>query len=290
MSYAILRTKKIKSWAALGAVARHNDRRSSPVNADPAGQVVQLVGNGDIEAEARARLISAGIDPSRLRKDAVVAVEALLTASPRYFRPGCPAAAGVWDQDRLDAWLDRVKQFLGAEWGNRVVSVTLHLDEATPHLHVVWLPIDDTPRKRGPATRLNAGRWLDGAAKLRALQDRYGVAMAQLGLERGVRRSRARHDDVRRMYGAMQRDAETATTLTRRTAVKLGEAEFARRQAAEQERKARRLLDAVEAIYRQIQALLPDLVRSALATPIRQLRQQLAPVAERAERDDLVRE
>jgi len=86
-----------------------------------------------------------------------------------------------------------VKRFLVAEWGDRIVSVVLHTDEATPHLRVVWLPIDDAPRKRGPAVRLNAGRWLDGAAKLRGMQDRYAAAMAGLDLERGVRGSRSHH-------------------------------------------------------------------------------------------------
>lgn len=270
MAYAILRTRKLKSWAALGAAARHNDRRSAPANADPSRGIQMLVGTGDIEAEARARLLAAGIDPARLRKDGVLAVEAIITASPGFFRPGRDGAAGVWDPDRLAAWLDAAKRFLAAEWGDRIVSVVLHTDEATPHLHVVWLPIDDTPRKRGPAVRLNAGRWLDGAAKLRGMQDRYAAAMADLGLERGVRGSRIHHQKVARMYGAMQADADAAA--------------LARRQA-------QGLLDQAEALYRQVTALLPGLSRTALAVPLRSLNLLLrTPVAGRNRRNQVVRE
>jgi Plasmid recombination enzyme len=268
MAFAILRTRKLTSWAMVAAAGRHNSRQSSPINADPDGRIVHLVGAGDIVAEARARMVSAGIDPARLRKNAVVAVEVLLTASPGYFRPGRTGSAGVWDPDRLNAWLDAVKRFLAAEWGDRVVSVTLHLDESTVHMHVCWCGVDDTPRTRGPPVRLNVGRWLDGAAKLRALQDRYAAAMAELGLERGVRRSRASHQDVRRMYGSMQSDAEAAT--------------LARSQAEGLERQARTLLDQAEAIYRQAAELLPALARSVLAKPIKRLGALLRrPVAER---------
>jgi len=269
MAYAILRTRKLKSWAALGAAARHNDRRSAPANADPTRGIQMIVGTGDIAAEARARLIAAGIDPTRLRRDGVLAVEAIITASPGFFRPGRDGAAGVWDADRLAAWLDAAKRFLAAEWGNWIVSVVLHTDEATPHLHVTWLPIDDTPRKRGPAVRLNAGRWLDGAAKLRGIQDRYAAAMAGLGLERGVRGARLHHQKVARMYGAMQADADAAA-LSRR--------------------QAQGLLDQAEAIYRQAAELLPSLARSALMAPIRSLGALLRPVAGRGRQNQVVRE
>jgi hypothetical protein len=275
VAYAILRIRKLKSWQELAAAGRHNDRQSRPANADPAGRVVQIVGNGDVEAEARAKLREAGIDPARLRKNAVLAIEAIITASPAYFRPGRPGAAGIWDQDQLNAWLDCVRRFLAAEWGGsrRIVSVTLHLDEATPHCHVVWLPIDDTPRKRGPpGSRLNAARWLDGRSKLSALQDRYAAAMAELGIERGARGSRAHHHSVRQMYGSMERDAEAAA--------------LARRQAEAHERQARTLRDQAEAIYRQAALLLPALARSVLAEPIRRLGVLLRQPVARAERQN----
>jgi hypothetical protein len=151
-----------------------------------------------------------------------------------------------------------------------VVSVALHLDEATPHLHIVWLPIDDTQRRRGPAVRLNAGRWLDGAAKLRGLLDRYAAAVAWLGLERGVRGARAHHRTVARLYGALQADADAAA-LSRR--------------------QARTLLDQAEALYRQVTALLPGLSQAALAAPMRSLNLLLrGPVAERNGRNQVARE
>jgi len=289
MAYAILRARKIKSWPAIGAAARHNDRRSAPANADPTRGVQMLVGTGDVEAEARTRLLAVGIDPTRLRKDGVIAIEAIVTASPGYFRPGRDASAGVWDADRLAAWLDAALRFLAAEWGDRIVSVVLHTDEATPHLHVVWLPIDDTPRKRGPVVRLNAGRWLDGRAKLIELQDRYARAMANIGLERGVRGSRAHHKTVTRLYGALQANAKAAEHLARLAALKLGQAELSRRRALDHEQRSRRLFEQAEVIYRHAVELLPSLARSILAAPIHKLGAMLqVPVAARARRNQLV--
>jgi len=68
---AILRTRKLKSWAALGMASRHNDQRSAPVDADPPRGIWMLVGTADIEAEASARLRAAVFDPGRLTKDGV---------------------------------------------------------------------------------------------------------------------------------------------------------------------------------------------------------------------------
>jgi hypothetical protein len=90
MAYAILRVEKVKMSGprGLAAVAGHLARTRPTPNADPAREVRALVGL-DPEADVMALL------PEKRRRDATVAVEFLLTASPEYFRPHDPSAAGT---------------------------------------------------------------------------------------------------------------------------------------------------------------------------------------------------
>jgi Plasmid recombination enzyme len=84
---------------------------------------------------------------------------------------------------------------VGAE---NVVGAYLHLDETTPHIQAIVVPIDPQTSK------LNASRWLDGRKALSDLQDRHARDMAPLGLERGIRGSLANHTEVRDWYGQMK--------------------------------------------------------------------------------------
>ena len=212
-SFAILRVSKIKGWGKLRQVDGHNVRRDMPPNADPTRSAAVLVGSGDAVADVRARLKDAGIDATRLRRNGVLAAELLLTASPEYFRPGRADAAGEWDPDRVAAWQAATLAHLRKQWGVNLVSAGLHLDETTPHIWAIVVPVDETPRKRGPRVRLNAARWFDGRDKLASLQDAYGEAVSSLGLERGVRGSKARHEDIRRCYATIHADAKKAEAL-----------------------------------------------------------------------------
>ncbi|MBW4700026.1 MAG: plasmid recombination protein [Aphanocapsa lilacina HA4352-LM1] len=87
-------------------------------------------------------------------------------------------------------WLQRV-------YGDRVVSAVLHLDEATPHIQAHLVPLDTNGK-------LNCRALFGGRQKLQSLQDGYAAAMAPQGLERGVRNSQARHQEVRQYYTQVQ--------------------------------------------------------------------------------------
>lgn len=67
-------------------------------------------------------------------------VRIVISASPGYFRPDNPEAAGTWDEDRMRAWRDRSLAWLKAEFGGDLVYASLHLDEDTPHVHALVAP------------------------------------------------------------------------------------------------------------------------------------------------------
>jgi hypothetical protein len=87
--FAIHRMQKLKSFAVLRQVAGHNHRLVDTPNADPDRQADNqvLVGTTDVEADVRSRIEAAGLNPAKLRKNGVIAVELLYSASPEYFRP-----------------------------------------------------------------------------------------------------------------------------------------------------------------------------------------------------------
>ncbi len=191
--YAILRTSKIKSFGNLGGSSKHVKRDRETPNADEnrTPDNVVLIGSGDPEKDVKNRLKEAGIE--KIRKNGVIAVDFVLTASPEYFRPDNPDKAGYWDNEKLEKWKEKTVDFLKQEYGKNMVSAILHLDEATPHIHAYMVPINEKGR-------LTARDFFGGKEKMIALQDKYHEQVQALGLERGERGSKAKHTSIRQYY------------------------------------------------------------------------------------------
>jgi hypothetical protein len=80
-------------------------------------------------------------------------VQSVLSVSPEYFR-GDGQGSGEWNQQNLDAWVDATMKWLHDEYGRDLVHVSLHLDEQTPHMHVLIVPTyDKKPRRPGRRNR-----------------------------------------------------------------------------------------------------------------------------------------
>lgn len=138
--FAILRHGKIKSIAGIRLAGQHNARKREVPNADP-GRITQnriLMGSEDLVADWHAAMQRLSVKAPR--KNSVLLVEQMLTASPGYFRPGNVEAVGTWQKDRLISWLEATSKFLIDQHGGRLVQVVLHLDESTPHIHAMILP------------------------------------------------------------------------------------------------------------------------------------------------------
>jgi hypothetical protein len=191
MSYAILRTKKISS-SSLGGMTSHIGRTRETPNADPEltpnNKVISGVGAKEALQGIRERLKGVeALTGRKVRKDAVVAIEVMQTASPAFFEGKNSEEIQVWANQNI-IWL---KNHFGTD---NVLSATLHLDETTPHIHAIVFP-------QNSKGRLCAKDWLGGADKLSAMQDSYAQEMDLFALERGKKGSKARHIEIREWYG-----------------------------------------------------------------------------------------
>ena len=197
-AFAVLRVAKLRSTQKIEAAASHNKRANMVPNADPARRSVSLFHHEGSILEAVEDVIRWRVThpKARVRANSVRAMEVVLSASPEYFRPGAPEQAGVWDEARLRAWRAEAEAWLHRETPGELVDVRLHLDEATPHLQAILVPV--TADGRLSANELFTRR------SLREMQSSYAAALAGLGIERGIQGSRARHEPVKKFYGAVE--------------------------------------------------------------------------------------
>jgi Plasmid recombination enzyme len=198
MAFAICRIQKIKSWGTLSRSQAHTLRLVDTPNANPEIKNLELIGNNtNLGLEA---LVREKIGSQKIRSDAVLAVEMLLSASPEYFRPHAPHEGGIYEQQRLDNFVDAAVKWLKKSWGDRIVQAELHLDEITPHIHAYLVPLDE----RG---KLNCKALFGTRVKMYELQDSFTAAIAHLGIVRGVKGSVATHEKVRKYYSAVNQSS-----------------------------------------------------------------------------------
>ena len=200
MKYAILRTQKLKATGAVWRSLKHAFREQPTPNADPerAANNAHLGASSAREAmeKVRARL------PDKRRKDAVLAIEYLITASPE--------AMQAMDARGRDAYFnDALKWLRERHGGANVVYAGIHRDESTPHMYAYVVPLDES------TGRLNARKWLGGhASVLSEMQTDFAEKVgARHGLERGIKGSRAKHERVSRHYGLVNQAADKAAEL-----------------------------------------------------------------------------
>lgn len=188
MTYAILRTAKLKSMGEIAGSLSHTYRTRETPNADPSRAALnEHHGAPDpaaVRDAIRARL------PEKHRKDAVLCVEYFVGASPEFFQEGGDA----------DAYFARAVQWLQARHGaDNLVAWSIHRDETSPHLVGYVVPLDS-------AGKLNAKHFLGGKAKLSAMQTDFAASVgAAVGLERGIEGSKATHTTIRQYYQALNR-------------------------------------------------------------------------------------
>ena len=168
-AFAILRIQKHSSLASLAGVARHHSRQSSARGCDPekssrnlsfgaacSGSAGVVAAVGRVIEQAQAKQSKA------FRRDAVKAVEFMFTASPEWWRTASPKYRS--------AFFDRARRWLREKHPGGVVAEWVHLDERSPHLHAVVVPLHEG--------RLNARHFFGGAKKLEALQDEFASPYA----------------------------------------------------------------------------------------------------------------
>ena len=84
-------------------------------------------------------------------------MDTLITASPEFFKGKSPKEIAAYFQRAADFLIDRV----GRE---NIVSAMVHMDEKTPHLHLVFVPLTKDNRlcaKEIIGNRANLTKWQD---------------------------------------------------------------------------------------------------------------------------------
>lgn len=206
-SKPILRVGKVKSrgHSTPESVGGHLSRCHPTPNADPDRTPLNrwLVGapGDDMRASINGLMHAAGVDPTKVRKDGTLANDILLTVSPQWLRPNNPEAYGTWDEDRVRVLEAEAMTLLRRTFGKRVVAAVLHLDEASPHIQAVVVPL--MKGKDGTGWRLS-GRDMFGPEQLAELQQSWEDRMRPHGVGPRTKGSRARHTTLREYYGVME--------------------------------------------------------------------------------------
>ena len=126
----------------------------------------------------------------------VVADELLFTATNKFFKDK--------DKDFILEWANTCMDFVYNNLGytkEQVLHATLHLDEATPHIHCVVVPLVKKLDKRTNTERytISKKQYIKDKLHLSQLQDIYNVRLREKGydLEQGIKGSNAKHQKVR---------------------------------------------------------------------------------------------
>ena len=198
--YAVLRVdrRKAKAMAAIAASSAHTMREKPTPNADPyaAAPLVLYLADGKTPYQAARHLLEGA---ERRNRDTVLCREIVLSASPSYFRPGRESIGGIFELDKVKAWATASLAWAKRQWPDQLASAVLHLDELTPHLHLLVVP---RVKSAVGMWKLNSKALFD-RERLRELQSSYGESMAPLGIRRGEPGSIATHAEARQFYGVV---------------------------------------------------------------------------------------
>lgn len=187
MSFAILRVQKLKTFGDIGGSLSHNYRNRETLNAD--SERAHLNEHG---IDTNEKCMSAIRDriPEKRRKDAVLCIEHLVTASPDW---------DGWGTLKEVEFFQQSKNWLEKKYGKKnVISTTIHRDETTPHLVAYVVPLDEE------TGRLNAKKYIGGSRlTLSQMQTEFAQSVQSVGLKRGLEGSKAKHTSIREYYNAV---------------------------------------------------------------------------------------
>ncbi len=174
--YAILRFAKYKG-PEIGHIESHNERTKEKYASNPDVDTSRSHLNFHLvtpqrkyRAEAEKQIAEVGC---RTRSDSVRVVEALVTASPEFFKGKKKNEVKAYFQEALDF----IQQHQDPK---TIISAVVHMDEKTPHMHLSFVPLT----KDG---RLSAKEIVGNKKKLTWWQDEFWKHMVKKypDLERG---------------------------------------------------------------------------------------------------------
>lgn len=220
MNYGIFRVQGINTLNDLAQIGSHNKREKKAYKSNPNIKLELTPNNIELvpltekyvkgfknltkeyekehnermktEREDRKKTYSQMLNKSR----SVVADELMFTATHKFF--------DNMSKDEMLEWANTCMDFVYNDLGytkEQVLHATLHLDEATPHIHCVVVPLVKKLDKRTNTERytISKKQYIRDNIHLSELQDVYNVRLREKGyeLERGIKGSNAKHQKVR---------------------------------------------------------------------------------------------
>ena len=222
INYAIFRSEPIYTLNDLAQIGSHNKREKKAYNSNPNIKLELTKDNIEIvplqekyvkgfhslvkdyekehnermktEREDRKKTFNQMLNKSRN----VVADELLFTATHQFF--------DNMSKEDIRKWADTCMEFVYEDLGytkEQVLHATVHLDEETPHLHCVVIPLIKKLDKRTNTERYTISKkaYIKDKIHLSELQDKYHQRLTDKGydLERGIKGSTAKHQKVKEL-------------------------------------------------------------------------------------------
>ena len=219
MSYAIFRVEPINKLKDLGQIGAHNLRKKEAYKSNPDIDKSKSHNNIDlvpcsnfydkymtivkdykkqhdekqkIERENRKKSFNQMLDDS----NSVIADELLFTSDLEFFKDMTNEKINEW----ANCCMDFVYEDIGYEkW--QILNATIHLDEKTPHLHCVVVPLIKKFDKRANLEKwtISKKQYMKDRLYLSTLQDKYHKRMIDNGynLDRGIKNSDNEHIDIK---------------------------------------------------------------------------------------------
>ena len=217
MAYAIYHVEK--GNISSGGIGNHIDRKEGKKHtyqhADPERRHLNkniVVPNNRQRmplADAINDRIKEGYKGNRaIRKDAVKYCTHILTGSHEKMKDIFSSEETAKD------WIKRNYAFMAKEFGEQnIVRFSVHMDEKTPHIHAVTVPLTEDGR-------LSAKEVIGNRTKMQLRQDRYADIMQKFGLERGMKGTGIKHETAKEYYTRISESHERGQKIGDFTAKK----------------------------------------------------------------------
>lgn len=208
MSYSIFRIQGIKTLSDLRGIGKHNAERVSytnfDINREKSKENIELIPcksyrnrfneiTKEMKIDHDKRMETTRSDRRKTFEQAVdtakndVACEFLFTSDQEFFEGKTREEIQEWAETSLDF----LKKDIGIS-EEKIIHASVHMDERTPHLHIVAVPIVKAydGRRKADTWQISRKKFIPTKDDLTRLQDIYNERMNKAGynLERGTKK------------------------------------------------------------------------------------------------------
>lgn len=211
MLYAIMRHGKIKA-PLMGAAIAHNHRTTVLEKENIVAELTpfntQLFRTGSPHQR-----LSEKLQGKKKRKDAVVAMEIILSASSEFFDAIEPDRKKLAGHPKFKEWAKKTLAWARKEFGQNIFDLSVHMDEGSPHMHLLVVPLTAD-------SRLCAKEVMSRTEMIRR-QTEYAEAVADMGLTRGISADKTHRKHVPLGGGKSAADLEEQLDLAKQEIIRL---------------------------------------------------------------------